>query len=231
MMRSLRCLLSACAILLAPGMPAAAQVVVVDEGTFSLLRDSARVGREDFSIRRALANEGGYVAQGNVLRGEGRASVALSTDSTGLPLRFQLERSVGGRVAESLSGEYRRGLWSGRTVRGGVESGREFRLPDDVLAAADGVAHETWFLLRFGQRTGVRLLEPGALTLRPVHVEAAGADTVALGFASIPAVRWLVRIGVGGPVEREAWTDAQGRLLRVRFPAEGLDAVRDEAPR
>lgn len=230
-MRPIRRLLLPLALLLASGTAADAQVVVVDEGTFSLLRDSVRVGREDFSIRRAIAAEGGYVAQGNVLRGDGRSSVALSTDSAGLPLRFQLERSVAGRVSESLSGESRRGLWSGRTVRGGVESGREFRLPTDVLAAATGVAHETWFLLRFGQRPGMRVLEPGALTLRALRVEPAGTDTVTIGFDAIPATRWLVRIGGTGSVDREAWIDAQGRLLRVRFPADGLDALRDEPPR
>ncbi len=220
-------LLLALAVCTAPAAPA--QVVVVDEGTFSLIAESARVGREDFSIRRSTL-DGSYVAQGNLLRGEGRAAVAMTTDSTGAPLRFQFERFVAGRAVETVSGEFRRGLWSGRAVREGVESGREFRLPDRVVAADDGVIHETWFLLRFGARPGARVLAPRTLVVRELVVEAAGVDTVVLGFDAVPARRWVVRYGTGGPVEREAWVDAAGRLLRVRLPRERLEALRDEAP-
>lgn len=212
------------------GSPLGAQAVVVDEGTFSLTTRGERAGREDFSIRRTTTADRGYIAQGNLLRGEGRTAVALTTDSVGTPLRFAYERFVGGRPVENVSGELRGGLWSGRAVREGTESGREFRLPEVVIGADAGIIHETWFLVQFGRRPGVRLLEPRTLRLRSVVVEAAGADTVTIGFASIPARRWLVRNGGGGSIEREAWVDSRGRLLRVLLPAEGLEALRDEAP-
>lgn len=208
---------------------AAAQVVVVDEGIFTISIAGERVGREDFSIRRNVT-DGGLVAQGNVLRAESRSSVVLTTDSTGLPFRFQVERFSGGRRVEQTSGEYRRGLWSGRTVGPQGESGREFRLPDTVLAADDGVLHHAWFLIRFIRGGTMPVLRPRALAVRPVAVESAGADSVLFGLDQYDAVRWIIRDGGGGPVLAEVWADAQGRLLRVRLPALDLVATRDEAP-
>src|SRR5689334_7417765 len=92
------------AVLSILAVPLRAQVVVVDEGILTISVAGERVGREDFSIRRNVT-EGGFIAQGNVLRGDSRATVALSTDSSGLPIRFQIERFVAGRRVENTSGE------------------------------------------------------------------------------------------------------------------------------
>jgi len=223
--------LPALAALTAGARSSAAQVVVIDEGTFTVSVAGARAGREDFSIRRSTALEGGYFAQATVLRGENRSMVALSTDSLGTPLRFQWERFVTGRSVENVSGEFRRGLWSGRAVSPTGESGREFRLPEPVVAASDGVIHETWFLIRFGGRPGTKVLLPHTLSIRELALADAGVDSVAIGPDVYPARKWLLRATPGGPVLREAWTDPRGRLLRVRIPAEDLEAIRDEAPR
>ncbi len=217
------------AILSGTAASARAQVVVIDEGTFTITVAGVRAGREDFSIRRSTAAEGGFFAQGTVLRGENRIVVALSTDSAGTPLRFQWERFAIGRSVENVSGEFRRGLWSGRSVVASGESGREFRLPDAVVAADDDVMHETWFLLQFGGRPGTQLLVPRALAMRALVLEEVGADSVFIGLDAFPAQKWVLRATSEGPVLREAWTDSRGRLLRVRIPAAELDAVRDEA--
>lgn len=219
------CLVALCLV----GTDARAQVIVVDEGTFSVTIAGVRAGREDFSIRRSTALEGGYVAQGTVLRGESRVVVALNTDSIGTPLRFQWERFVTGRSVESVSGEFRRGLWSGRAVGAAGESAREFRLPDPVVGADDEVVHQTWFLVRFGARAGARMLVPRALAVRDLVLEEVGADSVSIAGDVYPARKWTLRSAPGGAVLREAWIDSRGRLLRVRFPAQDLDAVRDEA--
>lgn len=210
-------------------VPIGAQVVVVDEGILTITVAGERVGREDFSIRRNVA-DGGFIAQGNVLRGDSRSEVALTTDSTGLPLRFQIKRFVAGRQMENTSGEYRRGLWSGRTEGPTGESGREFRLPETLLAADDGVIHHAWFLVRFIRQGAVLVLRPRELAARPMVIESGGPDSVAFGLDWYDAVRWIVRDGVGGAVLREVWADAGGRLLRVRVPSADLDATRDEPP-
>ncbi|MCE9600972.1 MAG: hypothetical protein K8S21_02000 [Gemmatimonadetes bacterium] len=224
-----RALLPALVALALVGADARAQVLVVDEGTFTVTIAGVRAGREDFSIRRSTALEGGYLAQGTILRGESRVVVALNTDSLGTPLRFQWERFVTGRSVENVSGEFRRGLWSGRAVGAAGESGREFRLPEPVVGADDDVIHETWFLVRFGARAGARLLVPRSLTLRDLVLEDLGADSVSIAGDVFPARKWALRSAPGGAVLREAWLDSRGRLLRVRIPAQDLDAVRDEA--
>jgi hypothetical protein len=210
----------------------AGQVVVVDEGTFTLLLRGTRVGREDFSIRRAPPTaQAAYVAQANVLMGESRVSVATSTDSLGLPLRFQHETVAAGQSAATVTGEWRGGLWSGRAVNPLGESAREFRLTAGTIAVEPGVMHHLWFLLRFapiGRRT--TLLLPRTLQSRTVRVEAAGSEAFAIGLSEIQARRFTVRIDAENTVLYEAWVDPSGRLLRVRIPGESLEAVRDEAP-
>lgn len=210
----------------------AGQVVLVDEGTFTLLVRGTRVGREDFSIRRAPPTaEVAYVAQANVLLGETRVSVATSTDSLGTPLRFQHETFAAGQLAASVTGEWRGGLWSGRSVQPLGESAREFRLAPNTIAAEPGVLHHVWFILRFappGRRT--TLLLPRSLATRAVRVEAAGTEAFAIGLSEIQARRITVRSEGDGTVVYEAWIDPVGRLLKIRVPAESLEAVRDEAP-
>lgn len=207
-----------------------AQARVLDEGTFSIFVGGTRIGREDFSIREAQGGaDGAYVAQGNVLRGDSRLAVRLNTDSTGAPLRFTLDETNDGRAVETISGEARRGLWSGRAIRPNGESAREFPLPRGSLAAEPLVIHHLWFLLRFGEGREPNVLHPRSLTMERMEVADAGPDRVSLGLREFVARKWLIRAGgVGEP--REAWTDLEGRLLRVRIPAEDLEAVRDEPP-
>ena len=113
-----------------------AQVTVVDEGTFSLSVAGARVGREDFSIRRTT--DGSFVAQGNVLRGDVRGTVVLSTDSAGNPDRYRFDSNRSGRDEEHVTGERRAILWSGLATTPAGETGREFRLPPATQVADDG---------------------------------------------------------------------------------------------
>ncbi len=220
-------------VLLSPGLTGglAAQVSLVDEGTFSLYIGGERVGREDFSIRAAPGPGGSaYVAQGNVTMGDERLTVALNADSAGRPLRFQLEALVAGRTVETISGEARRGLWMGRALRARGESAREFRLPADAIVAVDGVIHQLWFVLRLGAGATPTLLLPRSLSLREVALEDAGADSVSLGLRSFTARRWVIRpMDDLAPVV-EAWTDPLGRMLQVRIPSRGLEARRDEPP-
>ena len=207
----------------------AGQVVLVDEGTFTLLLKGTRVGREDFSIRRSPASaQAAYVAQANVLIGESRVSVATSTDSLGFPLRFQHETLAAGQSAATVTGEWRGGLWSGRAVNPLGESAREFRLAPGTIPVEPGVMHHLWFVLRFGRRT--TLLLPRTLQSRTVRVEAAGTEAFAIGLAEIQARRFTVRLDADNTVLYEAWIDPAGRLLRVRAPGESLEAIRDEAP-
>jgi hypothetical protein len=224
-------LLALLLLTLAPAAQARGQVVLMDEGTFSLFLGGERVGREDFSIRATPGPAGSaYVAQGNVLLGDTRTSVSLNADSAGLPLRYRLETRIGGEVTETIAGESRRSLWMGRAFRADGESAREFRLPPGAIAVEDGVVHHLWFVVREGPGATPRLLSPRTLALRQVRVEDAGPDRVALGLREFVTRRWTIRAMDATPILYEVWTDLRGRMLKVRLPAQDLEAIRDEPP-
>ncbi len=189
-----------------------------------------RIGREDFSLRAGRGAEGGYVAQANLLNGEQRRSVVLTVDSLGAPLRFQLDTREGGKVVASVAGQRDRQIWSGRTVRAGVESAREFRLPRDTFIAESGVIHHLWLVLRLGEGRPVTLLVPSGPTELRVSVEELAPDRVTLGLRELVARRWVLRLQEDGTILWELWTDSAGRLLRAVHRTSALEALRDDPP-
>lgn len=211
--------------------PVRAQVVVVDEGTFSLSVAGTRIGREDFSIRAARGGgTGAWVAQANVLIGEQRRTLLLNADSLGQPVRVQLETREANTVVGSFAGDRERGIWSGRRMEGGRESAREFRLAPDTFAAEAGVVHHLWFVVRFGEGRVVTLLSPSGPSQQQVVLEEQAPTRIALGLREIVARHWVLRPSVGGIPLWEVWTDAAGRLLRAVQPATSLEALRDDPP-
>jgi hypothetical protein len=207
-----------------------AQALVLDEGTFSLSMNGERIGREDFSLRAARGTGGGYIGQGNLLHGEQRRTVVLTVDSTGAPLRFQLDTRELGKVTASVAGQQERQIWSARIVRGGVESARESRLPPDTFIAELGVIHQLWFVLRFGEGRPLTLLSPSGPTQVRVMVEEQAPDRVALGLREFVARRWVLRRLEDGVVLWELWTDSAGRLLKAANRVSALEALRDDPP-
>jgi hypothetical protein len=51
-----------------------------------------------------------------------------------------------------------------------------------------------------------------------------------IGVDELDAQKFILRSADGRGAIREVWTDAQGRLLRLRIPSEEFEAVRDELP-
>jgi hypothetical protein len=98
------------------------------------------------------------------------------------------------------------------------------------VALADEVVHQVWFVLRGGADRTVQVLMPRRLEMRSAWVESVGTERMAIGLREFDAQHWIIRDSRGGQVLQEAWTDAAGRLLRVRVPSESLEALRDEAP-
>jgi len=217
-------------LLLAARTPLGAQATVVDEGTFSILVDGTRVGREDFSIRRARGASGDLVAQANRLEGEERRTVVLTTDSAGAPQRFQMETRDAATLLLIVDGERQRGIWSGRTRRAGGESARELRLSPDTFVLEPGLVHQLWFLVRFAEGRPVTLFSPSELARSSVLVEEQAPDRVSLGLRELVARRWVVRDADSGATIWEIWTDPLGRLLRALHTASALEAIRDDPP-
>ncbi len=214
------------------GASAAAQVSVLDEGTFTHSVAGTRVGREDFSIRTSRSAVAGqtFVAQANVLAGDRRRTFLLNADSAGGPSRFQLEAREATALTSSVIGERQRAVWLGRIVTERRESAREFRLPDGAFVAEPGVVHHLWFIIRFGQERPVVLFSPSGPTQDSIRVQRGSADSVSIGAQRVVAERWELRGVADGALRWEVWTDRAGRILQARHPASGLEALRDDAP-
>ena len=211
-------------------LPAAAQVAVVDEGSFTIAHNGTRIGREEFAIRRT-PNPGGdiLVANATVVYTDRRLSPALQTDAAGAPLRYQVEVSAGADVQERLQGRVGRGRFSAqlRTPRG--ESAREYVVADGALILDDDVFHQYYFLAHASRTGAVPVVVPRRNVQLTMRVEDQGADAVTIDGSRIAATRYVMTEPDGAT--RRIWVDSEGRVLRVSLDARGVTATRDEPPR
>jgi hypothetical protein len=216
--------------LLGAAVPVAAQVAVVDEGSFTISHQGTRIGREEFAVRRT-PNPGGdvLVANATVVYTDRRLSPALQTDAAGSPLRYQVEVSAGADVQERLQGRVGRGRFSAqlRTPRG--ESAREYVVADGALILDDDVFHQYYFVARAGRTGAVPVVVPRRNVQLTMRVENEGADVVAIGGSRLPATRYVMTEPDGAT--RRIWVDAEGRVLKVTLDARGITATRDDPPR
>jgi hypothetical protein len=225
-------LAGAVALAVTVAIPAAAQVVSLDEGSFTLIRDGERVGREDFSIRSTLGTTAGrtVVAQATIVLGSRRILPGLNADTAGFPLRVQNEVRDDRVRVESYSGQTVRDHYSSRAQRASGESAREFRLPAGAVTADDDVMHQLWFIARRGAGAVVPVLVPQRNLVELVRVSSVATERLTIDDREVEARHLRLRVD-GSPMVREVWVDAAGRLLKIEIPARKWVAVRDEAPR
>lgn len=228
--RALRALLSLLSLL---ASPLAAQVEPADVGSFSILREGVRVGREQFSIRPVGSAEGvAFELRAESAIDEQRLALRLEVDSAGTPLRYSAEVRRGTATVLRLGGQRTRGRFAtlARTERG--EAAREFLLPAGaVILEADAFHQAALLLLDARARLDftLRALAPMENRERAVRVTRdAAADTVTIAGVRRSATRWVVD---DAGDRRVIWVDANGRVLRVTIPARGLEAIRDDVPR
>ncbi len=221
--------LSLLAAALAPA--AAAQSVVVDEGSFAITLQGREVGTETFAVRRSgLGDEATFIAHGVVELDldEGRRELRpmlQTVPPVGVATGYQL-KVAGTETAElnmTLAG--RRYVSLLRSERG--EEEREFLARDDTRVLDRWVAHQYYFVrdLREGESTWI--IEPGSRRQYELRATASVEETVTVAGSSIPARRLTLQ---GGDAERVVWFDDQGRVLRVEIPARSYRAVRDDLP-
>lgn len=208
-----------------------AQVATVDEGSFSIVRNGDRVGREEFTIRRTPAADGQMVlvSTATVAYDDRRVAPALRSDSAGAPIAYALEVKSGTEVAEQLQGKLGRGRFSAitRTPRG--ESAREYLVTDGALILDDEVYHQYFFVARASHAGAVPVVIPRRNAQVMMRVDDAGNGTVTIAGQALAARHLVLREPSGA--RRELWVDAQGRVLRVELPAQGIVATRDDPPR
>ena len=227
-MRSLIVALAAAAV---GAAPAAAQVVTLDEGSFTISQNGQRVGREEFSIRQTPAAGGGgsFVATATVVYDDRRLSPALRTDNGGAPLAYQVEVKMGGASQERLSGQIGRGRFSARVQTPRGESAREYVVSDGALILDDDVFHQYFFLAHWNRQGAVPVVVPRRNVQVGMRVADRGSEQLSVGGRAMDA-RHLTLSEPGGG-QRDVWVDGRGRVLKVALPARGILATRDDAPR
>jgi hypothetical protein len=204
--------------------PAARQVRVVDDGSFTVTRSDG-TGREDFRIVQTPGASGPvYVATGTASFGDRRLVPALRTDTAGVALAYQLEVKVGGQTEERLRGIFgsRRFSATIQTPRG--ESAREYVVAEDALILDDDLFHQYYFLARAARTGQVAVVLPRRSAQVMTTVTDRGAESLTVGGDAYRARHLSVSVG---SEERNVWVDAAGRVLKVTIPSRGVVALRD----
>jgi hypothetical protein len=209
-----------------------AQLVTVDEGSFTVTRGGAKIGREEFRIvRQGPAGGGEYVARALAAYGDRRVAPALQADAEGGLLRYQVEVRGAAGVEERLTGQVEgpRFRVQMRTPRG--EAAREYMIAGPTVVVDDELFHQLFFV-SLGDHAGdgdVATVMPRRNVQGATHVSRTGADPVVISGRSIPATRLAVTTPDG--VRRDVWIDGGGRVLKVSVPGTGTVALRDDPPR
>ncbi|MEY4956548.1 MAG: hypothetical protein RL409_805 [Gemmatimonadota bacterium] len=215
-----------------PQPPAQARL---DVGSFTLLTNGQRAGREQFSVQRVTSPDGGTLeVRSESAQDDRRVAMRLETDSAGTPVRYSVEERRGADVTLRLGGQRVRGRFATLARSSTGEAAREYLLrPGTVVVEDDGIVQ---YALLVRERTmaegaGITLpsLTPIANTQGAVRlVLETSTDTIVVAGTRRAARRWRVTVSSGDL--RLVWTDVEGRLLRLTIPARNLEAIRDDVP-
>jgi hypothetical protein len=209
---------------------------VVDAGSFTVLQGGAKIGREVFTIRQAPAPDAGYLVEGAAVHPTRRLLPVLRTDSSGAPLRYEVEELVADRRQQQTTLQIVRGHGSERVQTRHGESASEFKVDPAARLLDDDIFAQYYFLVRAvlarhlgtGQVATVPLLIPSRAGTVVAPITIVGEESVEIAGASRAAVH--LRIEPAGGQARDVWGDPQGRVLRVSIPARGLVVLRDDLP-
>jgi hypothetical protein len=225
-----------CLTALAVPMPsgAAAQVSVIDEGSFTIMRNGARSGRETFTIRRTgLGAVDAYVANGSTDLDGRRLVPALQADADFSPIKYQLEVRKGDDVLERLKGIAGRDRFSTqvRTTKG--ESTREFIAADNAVLLDDDVFHQYYFVAQRAQKLGaaggaIPIIIPQRAEQQMLHAKWDADETITIAGRPVTA-RHLVLTEPAG-ASQNVWVDAAGHVLKVSIDSRSLVIQRDQLP-
>ncbi|WP_411279631.1 hypothetical protein [Gemmatimonas sp.] len=208
----------------------------LDVGSFTLLVNGQRAGREQFSVQRLTSQDGGTLeVRSESALGDRRVAMRLETDSAGTPVRYSVEERRGAEVTLRLGGQRVRGRFATLARSSTGEAAREYLLrPGAVVIEDDGIVQ---YALLVRERA---LVEGGGVTLprlTPIAntqgavrlVLETRSDTIVVAGVRRDARRWRVTASSGDL--RLVWVDAEGRVLKLSIPARNLEALRDDVPR
>ncbi len=208
----------------------------LDVGSFTLVVNGQRAGREQFSVQRVTSQDGGTLeVRSESALGDRRVAMRLEADSAGTPVRYSVEERRGADVTLRLGGQRVRGRFATLARSSTGEAAREYLLrPGAVVVEDDGIVQYALLVRdrRLADGAGVTLpsLTPIANSQGAVRlVLETHSDTIVVAGVRREARRWRVTTSSGDL--RLLWADADGRLLRLTIPARNLEALRDDVPR
>jgi hypothetical protein len=216
---------------LVAGAPAhaAAQTVVIDEGTFRLSVRGSAVGNETFTIRRTGSGATtSIVAQGRILLDTGDQTRALlQVDGPGLrPAAYQIEAA--GPERQTVRGQAAGNRFRAQIVSPAGETMREYLISEGAIILDDGVAHHHYFIANRPPGTGIPIIVPRQNRQVTGTIRDDGRETLTIGGQQIQARRVIFE--PAGLPTRTLWVDDQGRMLRLSIPDQGYVAERTAAP-
>jgi hypothetical protein len=204
---------------------ATAQALVVDEGSLTITRNGAPVGRETFRIVQSGPGQL-LTATGQGTFGERRLSPALSVDTAGNPMLYRFEARSGGAAEERIQATARGGRLSTLRHTPESEGAKEYLVPGATLLLDDEVFHHHAFV-RLQAAGEISVIAPRRNVQWAGTVEKMGAERIIVDHREVEATRYRVALPEG---VRDIWFDTRGRLLRVAIPARALTATRESLP-
>lgn len=220
-------LLGAMSVLLAGigAVPAPAQTVVLDEGTFTIFVSGQEVGTETFTIRRQGSEPEATFLANAVVTMEGvdgsQMRPTLQAGSDRAPIVYENPIEDGDISMVGIRNMGRRFVATISSVAG--ERERELRAEQGSRLLDRWVAHHHWFLEGTAEGTSIPVLIPRTgeqvtLTVGPVT-----SEPLQVGGQRVQARRMRL---TGDPETRDVWFDEQGRVLQVEVPGRDYRAVR-----
>lgn len=211
--------------------PAAAQTLLLDEGTFVIRSEGRDIGQETFTIRRSGTDASSVVtAQGRVtLTSAGDIRTSLETAGPALrPAAYQI--AIEGDAPQRIAGRVAGGRFSARIVSPEGEMMREYLAGDGAVIIDDGVAHQHYFIARRIDEAPftIPVIIPRQSRQASASVSAPVTERVSIAGQSVSARRFSVEL-TGGDA-RTVWIDGAGRVLRLEVPAQGLTVERTALP-
>lgn len=204
----------------------------LDRGVFLITRGGAESGREEFAIRTGPVPGGGQGmrAVSSTRSGAREIQQVLELTAGFVPVSFQQTVTTDGRVTSRISAQLAGIRFSARLTSQDGETAREFPVRAPVAVLGDEAFSAFYFVPRptSDAPRAVFIVRPTDVRAVAASVEAAGADTVAIGGTRVSALRYLLRIADGD--ERQFWITASGDLLQVSLPALQVVATRAEMP-